>query len=90
MPSRSSKDHDFTAVARRVVEQAIGEQMDGSPLPPKFQKADRLRVIVGLFTAKDDELVSDRVFKHVETHVCEFERLYVPAPLNDGAPFHRR
>jgi hypothetical protein len=32
MPSRSSKDHDFTTVARRVVEQAIGEKLDGSPL----------------------------------------------------------
>jgi hypothetical protein len=27
------KDHDFATVARRVVEQAIGEQLDGSPLP---------------------------------------------------------
>ena len=35
MPSRSSKDHDFTTVAKRVVEQAIGEQWDGSPLPDK-------------------------------------------------------
>ncbi|MDP9160498.1 MAG: histone H1 [Acidobacteriota bacterium] len=26
------KDHDFFTVARRVVEQAIGEQMDGTPL----------------------------------------------------------
>ena len=33
MPSRSSKDHDFTTIARRVVDQAIGEQLDGSPLP---------------------------------------------------------
>jgi hypothetical protein len=43
MPRRSStakpkrpgtaKDHDFATVARRVVEQAIGEQLDGSPLP---------------------------------------------------------
>jgi hypothetical protein len=45
MPSRSSKpkqapkrpgtakDHDFATVARRVVEQAIGETMDGRPLP---------------------------------------------------------
>lgn len=35
MPTRSSKpkDHDFTTVAKRVVEQAIGEQWDGSPLP---------------------------------------------------------
>jgi hypothetical protein len=34
MPSRSSKpkDHDFTAVARRVVEQAIGEKLSGEPL----------------------------------------------------------
>jgi hypothetical protein len=46
MPRRSSKgttnkrpgtarDHDFTTIARRVVEQAIGEQLDGSPLPDK-------------------------------------------------------
>jgi hypothetical protein len=44
MPSRSSKtksstekrrgtDHDFAVNAFRVVEQAIGERMDGSPLP---------------------------------------------------------
>jgi len=32
MPRRSSKDRDFATVARRVVEQAIGEHMDGSPL----------------------------------------------------------
>lgn len=32
MPKRP-KDHDFATVARRVVEQAIGEQLDGSPLP---------------------------------------------------------
>jgi hypothetical protein len=38
MPSRSSKPkrpgtpHDFTVIARRVVEQAIGEKLDGSPL----------------------------------------------------------
>lgn len=45
MPSRSSKSttkpkrtgtpHDFTVVARRVVEQAIGETLDGEPLPDK-------------------------------------------------------
>ena len=39
MPKRSSKPkregtpHDFATVARRVVEQAIGEKLDGSPLP---------------------------------------------------------
>jgi ribosomal protein S6E (S10) len=34
MPSRSSKpkDHDFATNARRVVEQAIGEKLDGAPL----------------------------------------------------------
>lgn len=32
MPTRSSKDHDFVTVARRVVEQAIGEHLDGTPL----------------------------------------------------------
>jgi hypothetical protein len=32
MPSRASKARDFFANASRVVEQAIGEQMDGSPL----------------------------------------------------------
>jgi len=33
MPRRSSKDHDFATVARRVVEQAIGETLTGEPLP---------------------------------------------------------
>jgi hypothetical protein len=32
MPSRSSKEHDFAITALRVVEQAIGEKIDGSPL----------------------------------------------------------
>jgi hypothetical protein len=32
MPTRSSKDHDFVTVARNVVEQAIGEHLDGTPL----------------------------------------------------------
>jgi hypothetical protein len=32
MPSRSSKDHDFMTVGRRVVEQIIGEKLSGEPL----------------------------------------------------------
>ncbi len=32
MPSRSSKNPDFMVIGRRVVEQAIGEKLDGSPL----------------------------------------------------------
>lgn len=39
MPSRSSKDHDFATVGRRVVEQAIGEKLDGSPLDPEKNAA---------------------------------------------------
>ena len=31
-PEREGTPHDFTIVARRVVEQAIGEQLDGTPL----------------------------------------------------------
>jgi len=31
---RSGAKRDFMQVARCIVEQAIGEQMDGSPLPP--------------------------------------------------------
>jgi hypothetical protein len=34
MPTRSSKDHDFVTVARSVVEQAIGEHLDGTALEP--------------------------------------------------------
>jgi hypothetical protein len=35
MPTRSSKpkDYDFATLARNVVEQAIGEKLDGSTLP---------------------------------------------------------
>jgi hypothetical protein len=32
MATRSSKAHDFVTVARRVVEQAIGEHLNGTPL----------------------------------------------------------
>jgi hypothetical protein len=32
MPTRSSKDHDFTRSALRTVEQVIGEKWDGTPL----------------------------------------------------------
>ncbi len=47
MPSRSSKDHDFTTVAKRVVEQAIGEQWDGSPLPNKDAGKNPAAVALG-------------------------------------------
>lgn len=40
MPRRSSKvkDHDFVTIARSVVEQSIGEKLDGSPLPQEPEK----------------------------------------------------
>jgi hypothetical protein len=34
MPKRSTPKRDFMEVARGIVEQAIGEQMDGNPLAP--------------------------------------------------------
>jgi hypothetical protein len=57
MPSRSSKTktkpkregtpHDFTIVARRVVEQAIGERLDGSPLLDKHAGKNPAAVALG-------------------------------------------
>ena len=57
MPKRSSKvkakrpgtarDHDFTTVARRVVEEAIGERLDGSPLPEKNADKNPAAVALG-------------------------------------------
>jgi hypothetical protein len=34
----TAKDHDFATIARNVVEQAIGEKLDGSPLESKPEK----------------------------------------------------
>ena len=57
MPSRSSKPktkpkregtpHDFTTIARRVVEEAIGERLDGSPLPDKDAGKNPAAVALG-------------------------------------------
>ena len=41
MPKRSSTDRDFAVNALRVVEQAIGEHMDGTPLDAKPLKGKR-------------------------------------------------
>lgn len=35
MPSRASTKRDFSQRALAVVEQAIGEHLDGTPLPPE-------------------------------------------------------
>lgn len=53
MPSRSSKPkregtaHDFTVVARRVVEQAIGEKLDGTPLDDPLKGKNPAAVALG-------------------------------------------
>jgi hypothetical protein len=47
MPTRSSKDHDFVTVARRVVEQTIGERLDGSPLADKDAGKNPAAVALG-------------------------------------------
>jgi hypothetical protein len=47
MPTRSSKDHDFTRTALSVVEQAIGEKWDGSPLPDKNAGKNPAAVALG-------------------------------------------
>ena len=47
MPTRSSKDHDFTRTALNVVEQAMGEKWDGSPLPDKGAGKNPAAVALG-------------------------------------------
>lgn len=53
MPSRSSKPertgtpHDFATIARRVVEQAIGETMACQPLPDKEAGKNPAAVALG-------------------------------------------
>lgn len=48
MPKRSSKDRDFTVMARRVVEQVIGEHLDGGALlPPQDEGKNPNAVALG-------------------------------------------
>jgi hypothetical protein len=47
MPKRSSKDHDFAVNAFRIVEQAIGEHMDGTPLPDPAEGKNPAAVALG-------------------------------------------
>lgn len=46
-PKRTGTEHDFTTIARRVVEQAIGERLDGSPLPDKDAGKNPAAVALG-------------------------------------------
>ena len=75
MPTRSSKakqatekrpgtakDHDFATVARRVVEQAIGEQLDGTPLPDPAAGKNPAAVTLGkLGGAKGGRVRAERL-----------------------------
>lgn len=47
MPRRSSKEHDFTVTARRVVEQAIGEHLDGTQLENPDERKNPHAVALG-------------------------------------------
>lgn len=47
MPTRSSKDRDFAVTAFRVVEQAIGEHMDGTPLEDPYAGKNQAAVALG-------------------------------------------
>ena len=46
-PKREGTAHDFTVVARNVVEQAIGERLDGSPLSDKDAGKNPAAVALG-------------------------------------------
>jgi len=68
MPSRSSKpkrkgtEHDFTTIARRVVEQAIGEKLDGSPLDDPLKGKNPAAVALGkLGGAKGGKVRAERL-----------------------------
>lgn len=46
-PKRQGPSHDFTVVARHVVEQAIGERLDGSPPPNPHEGKNPAAVALG-------------------------------------------
>lgn len=46
-PKRQGTPHDFAVIARRVVEQAIGETMEGGPLPDKDAGKNQAAVALG-------------------------------------------
>ena len=52
MPRRSSKDRDFSTVARNVVERAIGEHLDGSPLGDADKGKNQAAVALGKLGGK--------------------------------------
>ena len=49
---RSGAKRDFMQIAREVVEKAIGEQMDGSPLPVQVDERNPHAVALGTMGGK--------------------------------------
>jgi hypothetical protein len=71
MPSRSSKDHDFMTVARRVVEQAIGEHLDGTPLQDPQAGKNPAAVALGkLGGAKGGRARADKLTPEQRTDIA--------------------
>jgi hypothetical protein len=71
MPSRSSKDHDFMTVARRVVEQAIGEHLDGTPLQDRQAGKNPAAVALGkLGGAKGGRARADKLTPEQRTDIA--------------------
>jgi hypothetical protein len=77
MPTRSSKPkregtaHDFTVTARRVVEQAIGEKLDGSPLDDPHAGKNPAAVALGkLGGAKGGKARADALSKRRRVEIA--------------------
>jgi hypothetical protein len=73
VPSRSSKpkDHDFATVARNVVQQAIGERLDGSPLPDPNAGKNPAAVALGkLGGAKGGRARADKLTAEQRTDIA--------------------
>lgn len=60
MPKRPVKDRDFAVNAFRVVEQAIGEHMDGTPLEPVAAKSKRVASGRAGGSARANSLTADQ------------------------------
>lgn len=52
MPKRSGKDRDFATIARNVVERAIGERLNGSPLQDSDKGKNPAAVALGKLGGK--------------------------------------
>jgi hypothetical protein len=52
MPKHSGEKRDFMQVAREIVERAIGEQMDGSPLETPIDNRNPHAVALGRIGGK--------------------------------------